>query len=304
MHNNAKKKIEFDWFAAIKREYQSDRLLYMKQSVWGRGNQFVPEKYRAHGLLWWRSQLLAFVLRPTTATQLAISEARVALGLSQPYIGMHIRRGAKWREAPFVDVERYVDAARAHADLAEARGLPRPRDVFVATDAVDVVETLERDFADAGFRWVYRQETYRHSEANVTWGIEIRRRWKAASTDAIDFIRDVWMLAESDYVVCTYSSNIGRVVAELRYAWKNEPPGDDITSLDDKWKVDPVRVIYLLFVNNFLFCFVFIFVFMFLFLCFFYCIVYFRFCFGFVFVFVFVLICFDLFCCVTMNGSF
>ena len=87
---------------------------------------------------------------------------------------------------------------------------------------------------------------------------EIQRRWKAASTDAVDVVRDVWLLADADYVVCTYvsfgvcawyvfdrvewrrySSNIGRAVAELRYARSNMPPGDDITSLDKQWLVDP-----------------------------------------------------------------
>jgi len=35
---------------------------------------------------------------------------------------------------------------------------------------------------------------------------EIQRRWKAASTDAVDVVRDVWLLADADYVVCTYVS--------------------------------------------------------------------------------------------------
>jgi phage terminase large subunit-like protein len=61
--------------------------------------------------------------------------------------------------------------------------------------------------------------------------IEIQRRWQAASVDVVDAIRDVWLLAEANYVVCTYSSNIGRAAAELRYAWHNKEPGDDVTSI-------------------------------------------------------------------------
>ena len=33
----------------------------------------------------------------------------------EEYIGMHVRRGAKWKEAPFVDVDKYaadVNASR------------------------------------------------------------------------------------------------------------------------------------------------------------------------------------------------
>lgn len=236
-----KRYVEYDWWASAKQQHQPERLLYMKQSVWGRGNQFVPSKYAAHGLFWWRSQLLAYVLRPTPATRAAIDSARTALALDngEPYIGMHIRRGAKWMETPVIPVERYVAAATAHARRAAERGLPVPRRVFVATDAADVIETLERDFA-ANFTWVFRRETYRHTALNVTWMIEIQRRWQAASVDVVDAIRDVWLVAEANYVVCTYSSNIGRAAAELRYAWHNKEPGDDVTSMDkQQWWVDP-----------------------------------------------------------------
>ena len=34
-----------------------------------------------------------------------------------PYIGMHVRRGAKWKEAAFVDVDKYVVAARDHVKV-------------------------------------------------------------------------------------------------------------------------------------------------------------------------------------------
>lgn len=231
---------EFDWWAAAKGVYQSERLLYMKQSVWGRGNQFVPRKYAVHGLMWWRAQLLAFLLRPTPDTRAAIDAARSALKLDadEPYIGMHVRRGAKWTETPVVPLATYVAAARAHAQRAADLGLPVPRRVFVATDAADVVEALPRDFGSE-FTWIFRPETYRHTDANVTWMTEIQRRWRAASTDAIDAIRDVWLLAEADYLVVTYSSNIGRVAAELRFAWNNKPPGDDVTSVDKQFVVDP-----------------------------------------------------------------
>jgi hypothetical protein len=159
-------------------------------------------KYAAHGLFWWRSQLLAYVLRPTPGD--ARCDRRRARSRSldngEPYIGMHIRRGAKWMETPVMPVERYVAAAAAHARRAAERGLPVPRRVFVATDAADVIETLERDFA-ANFTWIFRRETYRHTAHNVTWMIEIQRRWQAASTDVVDAIRDVWLLAEANYVV-------------------------------------------------------------------------------------------------------
>jgi glycoprotein 6-alpha-L-fucosyltransferase len=232
--------VEYDWWASAKNVYQSERLLYMKQSVWGRGNQFVPRKYAAHGLMWWRAQLLAFLLRPTEQTRAAIASARAELQLDngEPYIGMHVRRGAKWTETPVVALEKYVAAARAHAQRAADLGLPVPRRIFVATDAADVVEALPRDYGSE-FQWIFRTETYRHTDRNVTWMTEIQRRWKAASTDAVDAIRDVWLLAEAPYLVVTYSSNIGRVAAELRFAWRNRAPGADVTSVDKAFVVDP-----------------------------------------------------------------
>lgn len=70
---------------------------------------------------------------------------------------------------------------------------------------------------------------------------ELQRRYAAASDDSIGVIRDVWLLAAADYLVCTFSSNVGRVAAELRLA--REPHrvalDDSVTSLDKKWLVDP-----------------------------------------------------------------
>lgn len=108
----------------------------------------MPTKYRALGLLWWRAQLLAFVMRPTAATRAAIDAARNALTLDahRPYIGMHVRRGAKWKESPFVPLATYVEAARRHVARAVADGKPAPKAIYLATDAVDVVEELTNTY--------------------------------------------------------------------------------------------------------------------------------------------------------------
>jgi hypothetical protein len=152
-----KRYVEYDWWASAKQQHQPERLLYMKQSVWGRGNQFVPSKYAAHGLFWWRSQLLAYVLRPTPATRAAIDSARTALALDngEPYIGMHIRRGAKWMETPVVPVERYVAAATAHA---RARRRARPAGA-ASRFCGDRRRRRRRDAGArlcANFTWVFR----------------------------------------------------------------------------------------------------------------------------------------------------
>ena len=74
--------------------------------------------------------------------------------------------------------------ARAHAQRAAAQGKAVPTTILLATDAADVVEELREQYVERcwwwlfdgcccrygdEFTWLYRAETYRHTEANVTW---------------------------------------------------------------------------------------------------------------------------------------
>jgi len=246
---------EFDWHAAHShRRYLGDeRSLFVKQQVWNRGNKYVPPKYEQHGLFWWRSQLLAYVLRPNAATRAAIDDTRRELQLptgadggGAMSVGVHVRRGAKWTETEEVDVHTYVHAVR---DVVAAAAAARDVVVFLATDDAGVVRAMGEQFGDGDgeprYRLAYVRDTYRHDAQragrNVTWMDEIQRRWRSAAKDAVDVVRDVWLLSECDYFVGTFSSNIGRVVAELMYAATNVDPiaTRRAVSVDKPWVTDP-----------------------------------------------------------------
>lgn len=53
--------------------------------------EFIPFKYKHRGQLWWRSQLVAFLLTGTKDTKDAISRQRITI--PKPYTSVHIRQG-------------------------------------------------------------------------------------------------------------------------------------------------------------------------------------------------------------------
>lgn len=67
---------EFDFHSSLQGRFQSSQSVYMHRNVWNRGNDFIPSKYRSHGLFWWRSQLLSFVLRPNAKTLAHIEKTK------------------------------------------------------------------------------------------------------------------------------------------------------------------------------------------------------------------------------------
>lgn len=102
----------------------------------------VPPEFERMGLMWWRAQLAAFVLRPARRVDVAVAAARASLGwpvsddggggddISPTVVGMHIRHGDKKTESAIVPAVLYTDAAahlaRAHCGAVRVARPPPP----------------------------------------------------------------------------------------------------------------------------------------------------------------------------------
>lgn len=121
---------------------------------------------------------------------------------------IQVRRQDKYRESPSIEVGKYVEHVVEYFDILEASvgETIRNKSAFVATDEPHVLTELNLRFPN--IQWLSRQETPKQSM--------LQNRYTDEGQDAI--VKDVFLLAYSDFLVCTFSSNIGRLAYELRYA--------------------------------------------------------------------------------------
>ncbi|CAM9616590.1 unnamed protein product, partial [Choristocarpus tenellus] len=146
-----------------------------------------------------------------------------------PFIGMHIRRGDKIREAPPVETKVYLETALAYmtacsyeGDLPEEcdeRRTPSPaeiRAIYLASDDKDVekeVRELAPNFFKSDIDIVFASAGIKgfdlaHKTPTTT---QHQTYWTQ-----LFFLVDVEQLVNADLFVGTFSSNAGRLIYLLR----------------------------------------------------------------------------------------
>lgn len=125
--------------------------------------------------------------------------------LKHPYAGIHVRRGDKiGSEAQKHEGWEYMEHVEAFFKENHPDG---PRTVYVATDEPSLVAELQRDYGDRfHFETVNEASTLANAPLNV-------RNMNCLGTRLI--ILDIVMLANADFFVGTFSSQVSRVVYEL-----------------------------------------------------------------------------------------
>jgi hypothetical protein len=177
-----------------------------------------PPEFAAAGTLAFRSELTASLLTPLPWFDAVLVSHAAMLGLTSPSLGVHLRRGdacvhSEW-DPPFrpscAPLAVYVDAA-----LVMIRRY-NPASVFVSSDDSSAAAEFEAALCAAGVDipvvTANVGEMYRGGSL-----LEERVGWDGA--DAADIawttLRDVFMLARSEYFVVNFASQLSRVAFEL-----------------------------------------------------------------------------------------
>lgn len=102
----------------------------------------------------------------------------------------------------------YVESVEEYFDILEAKLKVdhRVRSVFVATDEPAVLTTLKKEHPR--YDWL--------GDENAAQASVLENRYTDKGQDAI--VKDVFKLAFSNFLVCTFSSNVCRLAYELRMA--------------------------------------------------------------------------------------
>lgn len=163
--------------------------------------------FNADPEVWFIGQYAKYVMRPQPwfLKEIIINQKRHSGGAA-----IQVRRQDKYRESKFIALEKYVEVLQDYFDILEAKNEVNyvSKNVFVATDEPEILTKLNSDFPK--FNWKGDVDKARNSI--------LQNRYTDEGQDAI--IRDIFQLALSDFLVCTFSSNVCRLAYELHMALK------------------------------------------------------------------------------------
>lgn len=183
-------------------------------------SQLAPTLLRHHSRpnIWWISQFVSYLTKYKPWLQESIDKHASEIGIgSGPIVGLHIRRGAKVRiEAKRFEIADYMFFVEQWYLVYEATHKAGTRKVYVATDDKTVLPELKSK---------YPGYTFITNNKNVDTYNEVGLE---------SIVTDVHFLSRSDFVVCTSSSNVCRLVQEAMAALNVDAPMR-IQSLDDPY---------------------------------------------------------------------
>ncbi|XP_077866005.1 alpha-(1,6)-fucosyltransferase-like [Saccoglossus kowalevskii] len=161
---------------------------------------------RLHGqpAVWWIAQFIKYVTRPQPVLQSFLDETRNKVKFENPIVGVHVRRTDKvGTEAAFHNIDEYmVHVEEYYKRLSRIRDVPIKR-VYLATDEPKLLSEAKQKFPDYIFV----------SDNDISRTAGLGQRYSEESLKGV--IADIHLLSESDYLVCTFSSQVCRVAYEI-----------------------------------------------------------------------------------------
>ena len=182
-------------------------------------------KIHGNPVLWWLSQFLKFLLRPQSSLSEMLQSIEEAQQFAHPIVGVHVRRTDKvGTEAAFHGVEEYMKYVEEYYDSLEIQeGQPvTTKRVYIASDDSKILSEFTKMYPD----YVFIGDT------DISKSAAVASRYNSASLRGV--ITDIHMLSISDYLVCTFSSQVCRLAYEIMQTYHTDA-ADRFKSLDDIW---------------------------------------------------------------------
>uniref|UniRef100_A0A1A9VF78 Alpha-(1,6)-fucosyltransferase n=1 Tax=Glossina austeni TaxID=7395 RepID=A0A1A9VF78_GLOAU len=179
---------------------------------------------RLHGdpTVWWAGQFLKYLLRPRKKVKNFLITRASKLGWSRPIVGVHVRRTDKLKsEAALHSIEEYMTHVEDYFLTLESTGTTITRRIFLATDDAQVIDEARKKYP--------HYKVVGDSEVARLAGVSTQRH---TGNGLYGIISDIHLLSLSDYLVCTFSSNVCRVAYEIMQTLYPDA-GHRFKSLDD-----------------------------------------------------------------------
>ncbi|CAG2121352.1 unnamed protein product [Medioppia subpectinata] len=153
---------------------------------------------------WFHSQFIGYILRPQPRLRTFLDEFKRDIKYSHPIVGIQVRRTDKisFGEALYYPISDYMVSVKDYFDKLELTQQVSQRLVYVASDDPSVMPQLIKQYPNYRFigstsnaKMAFSQTT-RYSNESL-WGI----------------LADAFLLSETDYIVCTFSSDVSPFVS-------------------------------------------------------------------------------------------
>lgn len=183
-------------------------------------NTVILPEYRRKGYFWWRSMLTYYAVRPNAQLRALLRNSST---VGTPCMSIHVRHSDKGHEAPLLELSKYMEKAKRYKAKT---GLSN---VYLMTDDEQVIQTT-KNYPDFQFHYMDVPRSNQGWEADTRAGISREQQ-------EVNFLVDIYSAARCQHSIVTYSSNVGRLIAEILYATGNKEP--NVVSLDSKWTMSP-----------------------------------------------------------------
>lgn len=187
-------------------------------------------KLHSNPFIWFLGQVIKYILRPSDNFKEKLELKKTELKFIHPIVGLHIRRTDKIDfEAKFHSVDEYMAHVQDYYEqlslFNERADSPRnvQRKVYIATDEVKIWKGEElKSWKELGYEFV--------GDPEIAASADQMERYSMHSLE--NLLYDIFLLSESDFIVCTFSSQVCRLAYELMQA-KNFDKVNDAVTIDD-----------------------------------------------------------------------
>ncbi|XP_064116313.1 alpha-(1,6)-fucosyltransferase-like [Macrobrachium nipponense] len=161
---------------------------------------------RLHGdpAAWWVGQFLKYLLKLQPKTQEMLDTMSDTLGFQKPIVGVHVRRTDKvGTEAAYHSIDEYMGHVEEYYTALKLQQPDVVKRVYLASDDPSVITEAQKKFPDYTFI----------GDPNIAKTAAVATRYTDASLKGI--IADIHFLSLTDYLVCTFSSQVCRIAYEI-----------------------------------------------------------------------------------------
>lgn len=164
-------------------------------------------RLHGHPAVWFIGQFVRYMLRPQPRLAEALQSTLKAMDFKNPIVGVHVRRTDKvGTEAAFHGIEEYMVHIEEYYNRLELQRPVDARRVYLASDDPDVLEDARKKYPKYTFI----------GDVNIAKSAGLDQRYGEESL--LGVIKDIHFLSLTDYLVCTFSSQVCRVAYEIMNA--------------------------------------------------------------------------------------
>lgn len=160
-------------------------------------------KINRHPISWWLGWIYEMAIKMAPLVREDFQKVSESLKFENPIVGVHIRRTDKLDqgEAKLHSIEEYMDPVDGYYDKLELTDKDVNRRVYLATEDPKVLQELQSKYPN--YQVISNFEATKETN---------KSRWRLESL--VGVMTDIELLVSCDFVVCTFSSNVCRMVLE------------------------------------------------------------------------------------------